>query len=51
MTRADPDPFDAESVREIGVGNVRAPLTKSEVMEWINSTDAALISMRVPGLN
>lgn len=50
--RAAPEPFWVDSTGpNAGGGNVRVPLTRRAVMEWINWIAAALISIRVPGSN
>jgi hypothetical protein len=36
---------------DAGVGKTLVPVTRREVREWISWIVAALISMRVPGLN
>ena len=51
MIKADPEPFGFVGTDEEGAGNVRVPLTRRAVIEWMSWIDGVDISTRVPGWN
>jgi hypothetical protein len=51
MIKADPEPVGFVGTDEEGAGNVRVPLTRRAVIEWMSWIDGVDISIRVPCWN